>query len=180
MAQGKSGSGLESVFLENRSALLRFLRARGAGDAAEDLLQDIWLKVASAPAGPVGAPLSYLYSVANRLMIDRYRSAQAAAVREKEWTATQFDIATGRSDAPDAERLLAARQLATLVEQLLNDLEPPRVAQVFRRHRVDGAAQRDLAAEFGVSLSTIEADLRKAYRALAQFRAKIDEAQDEG
>lgn len=175
MANGKSGSGLEHVFLENRAALLRFLRARGAGEAAEDLLQEVWLKVASAPAGPVGAPLSYLYAVANRLMIDRYRSARAAASREHEWTATQFDIATGRSDAPDAERLVAARQLAALVEKLLNDLEPPRVAQVFRRHRVDGVPQRELAAEFGVSLSTIEADLRKAYRALAQFR----EAQDE-
>lgn len=179
MADGKPGSGLEHVFLENRAALLRFLRARGAGEDAEDLVQEVWLKVASAPAGPVGSPLPYLYAVANRLMIDRYRSTHAASARDREWTETQFDIATGRSDAPDAERLVAARQLAALVQRLLDDLEPPRVAQVFRRHRVDGVAQRDLAAEFGVSLSTIEADLRKAYRALAAFRARIEEAQDE-
>ncbi|HEY0324811.1 MAG TPA: RNA polymerase subunit sigma-70, partial [Allosphingosinicella sp.] len=35
-----AGGGLEAVFLTHRAALLRFLRARGAGDAAEDLLQE--------------------------------------------------------------------------------------------------------------------------------------------
>src|SRR3546814_1464511 len=39
-----------------------------------------------------------------------------------------------------------------------------RPAQVFRRFRVDGVHQRDIAGEMGVSLSTVEADLRKVYR----------------
>ncbi len=33
-------TGLEAVFLANRDKLVRFLTARGAGDAAEDLVQD--------------------------------------------------------------------------------------------------------------------------------------------
>ena len=34
-------TGLSAIFMANRAALLRFLRARGAGDDAEDLLQDM-------------------------------------------------------------------------------------------------------------------------------------------
>ena len=49
-----------------------------------------------------------------------------------------------------------------------------RPARIFRRFRVDGAAQRDIAAELGVSLSTVEADLRKVYAALAALRRQFD------
>ena len=35
---------LEQAYLAHRDRLLRFLRARGAGDAAEDLVQDLWLR----------------------------------------------------------------------------------------------------------------------------------------
>jgi RNA polymerase sigma-70 factor (ECF subfamily) len=41
---------------------------------------------------------------------------------------------------------------------------------------VDGVPQRQLAQEFGVSLSTIESDLRRAYAALAELKERIDEA----
>ena len=174
MADNGPRAGLEAAFLADRERLLRFLRARGAGEAAEDLLQEVWLRIVDAPTGPVAAPLPYLYAVANRLMIDRHRSRRQEELREREWTAAQADTTTGISDAPGADRVLAARQMAALVTALLADLEPPRVAEIFRRHRVDGISQRQIAAEFGVSLSTVEADLRKAYRALAEFRGRID------
>lgn len=172
MADPHAPAGLEAAFLANRAALLRFVRARGAGEGAEDLLQDLWLKIAEAPAGPVGAPLSYLYRAADRLLIDRYRSARQSALREQAWSALQADAA----EMPGAERQLAAVQLAALVAALLDGLEPPRVGAVFRRHRVDGLSQRQIAAEFGVSLSTVENDLRRAYRALAEFRSQFQGA----
>ena len=50
-----------------------------------------------------------------------------------------------------------------------------RTATIFRRHRIDGVQQRDIARELGVSLSTVEADLRRAYRALLDYRRSIDE-----
>lgn len=171
MSDSHAPAGLEAAFLANRGALLRFLRARGAGEAAEDLLQDMWLKIADARPGPVATPLAYLYRMADRLMIDRYRSVRQASVREQAWGELQADGA----EMPDAERQLAAIQLAALVAVLLDRLEPPRVGQIFRRHRVDGVSQRQIAEEFGVSLSTVESDLRRAYRALAEFRERTDE-----
>src|SRR3546814_5002177 len=45
-----------------------------------------------------------------------------------------------------------------------------RPARIFRRFRVEGIHQRDIASEMGVSLSTVEADLRKVYAKLAEIR----------
>ena len=45
-----------------------------------------------------------------------------------------------------------------------------------RAHRVEGTPQRLIAEQFGVSLSTVESDLRKAYAALAELKERLDEA----
>ena len=166
-------AGLEAVFLENREALLRFLRAHGAGDAAEDVLQDLWLRVRDAPARPVGQPLSYLYRAANNLMLDRYRSQRQAGLRERDWSDATGATVPGQSDAPAGERVLIARETLARAQAALAALGP-RVDRIFRRHRLDGLPQRDVADEFGVSLSTVESDLRKATRALIEVRKTFD------
>ena len=103
---------IEQAYLAHRTHLLRFLRARGAGDASEDLLQELWFRLAAAPA-------------------------------------------------PDATRIIASCQHVELIERALNELGG-RAAAMFRRHRIEGVTQRQLADEFGVSLSTVESDLRRA------------------
>jgi RNA polymerase sigma-70 factor (ECF subfamily) len=168
-----SGTGLEAVFLSNRDRLLAFLRAHGAGDAAEDLLQELWLKVAAAPAGPIARPLSYLYRAANNLMLDRYRSRQQALRRDRHWSEAATTL-PGRSDEPSSERRLIAEQQLMIAQEALEALGP-RPAAIFRRHRLDGVGQRQIAAEFGISISTVESDLRRAYRAMIELRSRFDE-----
>lgn len=167
-----SASGLEAVFLASREPLLRFLRARGAGDAAEDLLQELWLRVAQAPAGPVAEPLAYLYRAANNLMLDQVRGRMRAARRDHEWSET----ARGEGDAsdqPSGERVLIAREELAQVEAALAALGE-RVVTVFRRFRLEGAGQRTIAADLGISLSAVEKDLQKAYRTIAELRSRRD------
>ena len=77
-------TGIEAVFLANRDKLVRFLAARGAGDAAEDLVQDLWVKMAGRMDGPIANPLAYLYRAADMLMIDRYRSRRQAERRDQD------------------------------------------------------------------------------------------------
>lgn len=166
---------LEQAYLAHRPRLLRFLAARGAGDAAEDLLQELWLRLAGASDPIAAAGLSYMTRAADRLMIDRYRSQRQAQRRDHAWSQAQPGLTENIAPAPDAERSIAARQRFARVEQTLGTLGE-RPAAVFRRHRIDGVPQRDIAAEFGVSLSTVESDLRRAYRALADLRRELDEA----
>ena len=166
-------SGLKAFFIANRDRLLRFLAAHGAGDAAEDLLQELWLKVDAAPSGPVGNPLSYLYRAANNLVIDRHRATRQAVKRDHDWSEVQTEQG-GQSGAPSNERKLIAQQQLQQAQQVLDGLGE-RAARIFRRHRIDGLAQKEIAAEMGVSLSTVESDLRLAYRAMIDLRRRFDE-----
>ncbi len=169
-----SNSTLAQAYVAHRPRLLRFLAARGAGDAAEDLLQELWLRLARAADNEAAANLGYMMRAADRLMIDRYRARRQQALREQAWSEAQPGLADDIAPLPDAERSIAARQHVARVELALAALGD-RPATIFRRHRIDGIAQRDIAAELGVSLSTVESDLRRAYRALADLRRTLDE-----
>ena len=168
-----SANGLEAVLMANRAALERFLRAR-CGDAAEaeDLIQELWLKLEGA-SGPIAEPLAYLYRMADNLVLDRRRSAQRRERRDDAWNDLAGGGAAGVSDAPSAEQALIARERLRIVEQVLAGLGP-RTAHIFKRFRIDGVGQRDIAVEEGISLSAVEKHLQKAYRAVLQIRDEID------
>jgi RNA polymerase sigma-70 factor (ECF subfamily) len=75
----------------------------------------------------------------------------------------------GVSDTPAGERVLIAREELARVEAALEALGE-RAREAFRLHRIEGLAQRAIAAQLGVSLSTIESDMRRAYRAIMDAR----------
>ena len=155
--------GLEAVYLDRRDALVRFLRARGAGDQAEDLIQELWLKLSGAPATPVADPIGYLYRAANNLMISRHRSTERAERRDDDWAAA------GPQEDRSGEEALAARQEIELAEQRLRALGE-RVLEAFVLFRVEGLPQREIAQRLGISLSAVEKDLQRAYRAIAGLK----------
>ena len=162
-----AAQGIEGVLLANRDRIVRFLEVRGAGDGAEDLFQDLWMRLTDRRMGPISDPLPYVMRAANNLMLDRYRSARQRELRDKAWgeaSATQ---------SPSSESTLISREQLTLVENAIA-ATGERPARIFRRFRVDGVHQREIASEMGVSLSTVEADLRKVYAKLAEIRRQFD------
>lgn len=166
--------GVQQIFDEHREALLRYLRAHGAGDAAEDLLQELWVKFVAAPGGPVASPRNYLFRAATNLMIDRRRSEMQAQRREVEWSGLADRLPNSADNDPGPERELDARKRLELVQAELAKL-PLRALSIFRQHRIDGRTQREIAAGMGLSASTIESDLRTVYRLLDELRRKLDE-----
>lgn len=168
-----AAGGLEQVYLLNRPSLLRFLRARGAGDSAEDLLQELWMKAAAGAAGPVRDPLPYLYRTANNLMLDRRRAELRSAARDHEWSDADSSGAELPSVAPSAERMVIARDELEATFGALSALGD-RTETVFRRFRLEGVSQRQIAQELGISLSAVEKHLQKAYRTLIELRRRLD------
>ncbi len=166
-------SGIEAVFLASREALLRFLRARGAGEEAEDLLQELWMKAAAGTSAPVAEPLAYLYRTANNLMLDRRRGEVRRLRREREWSDATTMGGGSASAVPSGERVLLARDEVRSLDAALAALGG-RTDAIFRRFRLDGVAQQEIARENGISLSAVEKHLQKAYRALLQFRSRSD------
>jgi RNA polymerase sigma-70 factor (ECF subfamily) len=84
---------LDGVYREHAPALFRFLfRLTGREADTRDLLQEIFVRLAQTPRllDGVTAPRSFLFRMAHRLVIDRYRREQtrghydACAARESE------------------------------------------------------------------------------------------------
>ena len=165
----ESIDGLQRVILNERARLLRFLSARGAGDEAEDVLHDLWQRVSVAPGQPVADPVAYLFRAAENLMRDRRRSLISRERRQMDW----HEAGPSPEDAPLGERVLIARERVRQAEAMLAGLGP-RVDQVFRRYRLDGMGQAAIARDLGVSLSSVEKDLQKAYRALSELKERFD------
>lgn len=160
-------AGLEAVFTEMRPALIRRAIAMGVGGDAEDVVQDVWLKIRTAE-GPVASPHAYLLRMVYTAVLDRRRGARRAAARDAAW----FSPANLPADAvhpADAERRLIAAQTLRAVEARLIALGDP-AAAIFRRHRIDGVTQRRVAEEFGMGLSTVEKHLRRAYAVLLDLQ----------
>lgn len=162
-------SGLQRVAFDNRARLLRFLEARGAGHEAEDLFQELWQRVAATPSQPIAEPMSYLFRAAENLLRDLRRSRTSDERRQFDWQ----ELTVTAQETPGGDRVLIARQRLAAVEAAL-DLLGPRVSAIFRRYRIEGINQGVIAREFGISLSLVEKDLQKAYRALAKLKAKFD------
>jgi RNA polymerase sigma factor (sigma-70 family) len=166
-----AGDQIAAAFMANRAALVRYLRARGAGDDAEDILQEIWLKLRELDEEPIVDHRAYLYRMAHNQMVDRIRAARRRQEREE-----AFDLKDGRIDdgdpTPAAEKTLLARERLRAVENLLASLGA-RTDHIFRRHRVEGISQREIAAELGISLSEVEKHLQKAYRAVSDARSAM-------
>lgn len=174
MADTRASDGLLGLLEQKQFELRRYLLAHGAGDAADDLLQELRLRILTAGSKPIAAPLGYLYRAATNLMIDHRRSRVQAEERDRSWSEATDRDAHSVDPTPTAERVLAARQGAEMVRARLSEL-PERARAVLLRHRIDGVSQRLLAEEFQVSQSTIESDLRTAYRWIEALRREMDE-----
>ncbi len=157
-------AGLEAVYLAHRDSLLRFLRARGAGAEADDLVQELWLRIISSPMGPVVNPLSYLFRAANNLMLNACRASARSSARAEAWGEIH---SPGQADAAETE--LVAREEIALAQRRLADCGS-RAEEMFILFRVEGMSHRDIAERFQLSVSAVEKDIRRAYRAIAALK----------
>lgn len=169
-----SGSGLGSIFFEMRPALFRFLISRGASpEEAEDILQDVQLKLLNQTSGPVAQARAYLYKMTNNHFLVHRRTAGRRIRREEDWV----DIHGSGSemdDQPSVETELVAKQQVAILQNIL-DAMPERTRTIFRRFRIDGQQQSVIAAELGISVSAIEKHLARAYKEISAARLRLDE-----
>lgn len=163
-------SALLSTYFEQREAMRRFFQARlGPTADVEDLLQDLYLKVAGIEAtAEVREPRAYLYRLASNLMMDRWRSGRRSAARDTAWR----DIAhvsgptEDLDDAPSAEAVVAGRERLTRLMTALDRL-PDKTKSIFRLHKFEGFSYAEVADRLGVSKSTVEKHMMDALKVLA-------------
>jgi RNA polymerase sigma-70 factor (ECF subfamily) len=167
-------SGLLQIFAEVRDALLRFLVSRGAFPAdAEDILQEVHLKLLADGLGPIAEPRAYLYKMANNHFLRMRRTAERRTRREEDWTRAHGGGDGELDGRPSIEAELIAREQLAILQRVLDGL-PERTRTIFRRFRVDGEPQRQIAADLEISVSAVEKHLAKAYAAISAAKLRLD------
>lgn len=170
-----SGSGLIALFTDLRPALLRFLASRGASvDEAEDILQDVNLKLLADGLGPVAQPRAYLYKMANNEFLVHRRAAGRRVRREEDWVSAHGGNDGEADEKPSVESEIIAKEQVAILQRLLDAL-PERTRTIFRRFRIEGEPQRVIAAQLGISVSAVEKHLARAYEVISDAKLRIDE-----
>ncbi|OAN66728.1 RNA polymerase sigma factor [Sphingomonas sp. TDK1] len=164
-----NSSPLVAAFLARRAALQRYF-ARRVGDAeAEEIVQEIFVRIAGLPEPEeVRTPAGYLYRLGNNLMLDRLRQNRARAARDHAWRDSHHVIAPSGEDVSDtvaADEALIARDQVRRMEAALAEL-PEGVQRSFRLHKLEGLSHAEVAERMGVSRSLIEKHMMRALRHL--------------
>ncbi len=164
---------LLDAYMSRRADLVRYFAARlRSVAAAEDLVQDLYLRVAGLELSePVDNPSANLYRLASNLMLDRLRSGQRSGARDAAWLLSHRVEVGGESvaDAPTAEQSVFARQRLALAAEAIAEL-PPKTRRAFELHKLEGLTQEETAQALGVSRKTVE---KQVSTALQRLMAKL-------
>lgn len=153
---------LSALMERMRPALMAFfVRRLGDPVQAEDLMQDLFIRMATMTNPATNNPEGYIFQAAGNLLRDHYRR-EGTRSRYRRSSASDPDLAI---DPIDAERLLSARQSVGCVARTLGGL-PDRTRQIFILYRLEGMRRKAIADAFGISVSAVEKHIASAMRAL--------------
>lgn len=145
--------------------LERYLRRnwRNASEIA-DLRQEVYARVwdGCALRRPDSAQ-AFVLATARNLLIDRARRAQIVAID----TFADMDALAPTVDELSPERHLTGRSELRLLQVAL-DLLPARCREVVELRKIEGLSQREVASRMGITEDTVERQVSKGVRALAQ------------
>lgn len=134
---------------------------------AEEVVQDVFVRLVDGRT--VVHSDGLLVRMARNLAIDRLRR------RRHRETAVPSLVAAATSLCPDPEARLAAREDLRDLVRLLSQM-PERRRRTFLMSRLDGMPQAEIARTLGVSLSTVEKDLRAALHVCIDWKRERDAA----
>ena len=167
-ADGKRPSVLVAAYMEKRTNLLRFFALRTSSSSeAEDIVQEIYLRIAALDDASVENPVGYLYRLGANVLLDRVRARQRSTARDDAYYRT-FQAGSSEeaeSDAPSPEVVWESR---ARLERVLAVVErmPPRRKQVFVMHKIDGLSYAEIAEALRISRSAVEKLMMAALRDL--------------
>lgn len=154
-----------SEILVHEQALLHYLRrCWPRGDEIHDLRQEVYVRVyeAAGKARP-HQPKSFLFATARHLMTDRQRRGRVVSIEP----VGDFESLNVLIDEVSPERRLGARQNLRRLSDAFDRL-PERCRQVVWLRRVEELPQKQVAQRMGITEKTVEKQIAKGMRLLAE------------
>jgi RNA polymerase sigma-70 factor (ECF subfamily) len=176
-AQG-SASGLAALMELHRPELLRFLRARTRDHSeADDVMQELWLKLQGARIGPVSNGRAYLFQMANNLVLDRARERHRRSLRNQSWARQEYGAGAGMVEMADPGRgpdheIIETEELRRLAAAI--DALPEGARRAFSLHKLDGLSHAEVAARLNISRSGVEKHIALAMQHLRRALAAVE------
>ena len=165
----RDNGGLSVLLNRHRPELYRFLVVRcGNPSDADDVMQDLWLKLANLRPGPIANGRAYLFRMANNLALDRSRTAMREAARQARWLENEqgaVEVEERIDPALPADAAIAAAQDRAILLRAVEAL-PQRARHALTLYRFEGLNQSDVAATMGISRSAVEKHLVVAMKHL--------------
>ena len=159
---------LFDTYLAYRGALTRMLKARlGNEQDAEDLVQDLYLRLQRSAEPEVREPAAYLYKMALNLARDCQRERHRSRARDRHWVdATQTHLGgepvVGQ---PPADVAYGAKQKLARLAAALEELSP-QCRTVFTLHKFEGLPHAEISTRLGIARGTVEKHMTTALKHL--------------
>ena len=146
--------------------LMRLLRHHWHDmDEISDLRQEAYVRIYEAAKRERPAPVKpFLVVIARNLIIDRLRRKNVVSIE----TMAESNWAGIAENAPSPEDRAAARQELCRMQSALDQL-PARCREVILLRRVQGYSQREVAQMMGIREETVENQVGKGMRILADI-----------
>ena len=163
----------ERLYARHKGGVFRFLRRQCAGNAvAEELFQDVWLRVVSARASytPSAKFTTWLYTIAHNRLMDHYRSLGRrpphASLDDEDAPIAEPVADPAESPERALDRKRAAERIVAAVEAL-----PGAQREAFLLQQEAGLSVEEIAQTTGVPFETAKSRLRYA---LAKLRTDLE------
>lgn len=141
-----------------RPALMAFFVRRIRNPAeAEDLTQEVLVRLMEMSGDAVANPDAYIFRIAANLVRDRHRRLQ---VRDA-WRADVTHRDEGAADYIDPLRLLEGREAVGRVSTALAEMSQ-RSREILLLFRLERMRKREIADSYGISVSAVDKHLVKA------------------
>ena len=162
---GNAGA-FQTLYGRHRTRLYRFvLRSVEERGAAEELFQDVWLRVIEARNryAPRARFTTWLYSIAHNRLVDHWRRKGLASV--------DLENVEVEGNNPDPARHAEARQSLLRFARVLEAL-PPAQREAFLLHEEAGMSVPEIAQATGAGEEAAKSRLRYA---IAKLRTAVDD-----
>jgi len=133
-------------------------------EAGRDLVQEVFLKLLATEGwNAIENPRAYVVRMLRNTAIERMRRARIISFRQL----TEIDASDIGDESPDPFRVAAGREEVVRVQAALDSLPEPGRSLLIQR-RLEGRSTLAMSQESGISLSTLEKRLARAYYLLVQ------------
>jgi RNA polymerase sigma factor (sigma-70 family) len=143
---------LDAINTAYRPALVSFFarRIRSAVEA-EDLTQEVFMRLAGADLETVEKPEAYLFSIASNLLRDRARRQRVRdGIRNEMKQMPDLGI-----ELLDPHRVAEGQDMLKALYAALDEL-PEKMRRIFILYRIENVAKKTIAAQFGLGESSID------------------------